>query len=119
MLAAGLLDLGEMHALGDGFDDLVEQVHDLGPRALQLADHLHARDQPFALVLETFDFLDLLVELADLVLQDRVAIALVVDPAFHHPLRGEGQRSRGQGGGDQRGDELFLALLAQRRAVRQ
>ena len=44
-LVAGLLDRGQIDAVGQRLHDLVEQVHDLGTRALQLLDDLHARDE--------------------------------------------------------------------------
>ena len=61
-LLAGLLDAGEVHAVGQRAHDLIEHVHDLRPRALQLLDDLHARDELLLRALEVVDLLDLLVE---------------------------------------------------------
>ena len=54
---------------GSCLRDLVEDVHDLGTRALQLLDDFHARDEARLVGLEAVDLLDLLVELGDLVLE--------------------------------------------------
>ena len=51
---------------GIGVDELIEQVHDLGTRALELRDDSHACDQTIALTLEPGDLFYLLVELGDL-----------------------------------------------------
>ena len=67
--AAGLRDAGQVHAIGQLLRDLVEDVHDLGTRALQLLDDFHARDEARLVGLEAVDLLDLLVELGDLVLE--------------------------------------------------
>ena len=81
-----LHDLDEIHAFGDRVDELVEQMNDLGARALQLSDDLHAREQPLALGLEAVDLGDLLVELGDLAAQDLVAALLRARPALHREL---------------------------------
>src|SRR5204863_3094803 len=64
--AAGLRDAGQVYAVGQLLRDLVEDVHDLWTRALQLLDDFHARDEARLVGLEAVDLLDLLVELGDL-----------------------------------------------------
>src|SRR5207245_4970902 len=41
----GLLHTGEVHPLREGVHDLIEHMHDLGARALQLLDDPYARDE--------------------------------------------------------------------------
>ena len=107
-----LHDLEEVDALGYGVDELVEQVHDLGTRALQLRDDLHSCDEALALRLEVLDLDDLLVDLGNLRTQDLVAALLRARPALHrelgqvHDAGGDDQRARE---GD---EEFFLAPLA-------
>ncbi len=52
----------EVGAVGNGLHEGIEDVHDLGPGALQLLDDLHAGDELLLLLLEVVDLLDLLVE---------------------------------------------------------
>ncbi len=80
-LVAGLLDLRQVNALGHRFHDFVEQVHDLGPLALQFLDDFHARNQALLAVLEILDVGDLRIELHDLLLQQIVLLVLRIDPA--------------------------------------
>jgi len=70
-------------------------VDDLGTAALQRLDDLHASQQPALLVLEVEDLLDLLVELRDLVLQDLVALLLVLDRRTHLPVAEQHDQRRG------------------------
>ena len=56
---------GEVDAVGHLLGDLVEDVHDLRTRALQLLDDFHARDESRLVGLEAVDLLDLLVEHGD------------------------------------------------------
>ena len=108
-LAVGLLERGQVDAVGNRAHQLVEHVHDLGTAALELLDDLDARAQPLLLLLEREDLGDLLVELRDLVVQVLVALVLVVDRRAHLQVHEERDRT----GGDQRAeraDAEFLAL---------
>jgi hypothetical protein len=58
---------------------LVEQVHRFGTIGLQRLDNLLARQQRLRLLAQLVDLLDLLVELGDLGLQQRVTVVLIVD----------------------------------------
>ena len=111
--AALLHDLEEIHSFGDRVDELVEQMDDLGTRALQLSDDLHAREQTLTLAFEARDLGDLLVELGDLAAQDLVAALLRARPALHGEL-GHVHDARAHDQGAYEGDEEFLlAPLAQ------
>ena len=83
------LTLGQIDAVGQGAHDLVEHVHDLRPRALQLLDDLHARDELLLRALEVVDLLDLLVEPLDLGAQRLVAPLLRVDHRAEQQVGGE------------------------------
>jgi hypothetical protein len=109
---ARLRDGGEIGAIGHGADDFVEQMHDFGPRTLQLLDDLHARDEVLLLLLERIDLLDLLVELLDLALETHVAILLRVDQRAVVEVDAHGHQRRGNRRSAQRHQECELALLA-------
>jgi hypothetical protein len=109
-----LLHRGEVGAVGQRAHQLVEHVHDLGPRALQLLDDLHARDELLFLLLEVVDLLDLLVELADLGAQALVAALLPGKQRVEVEVHAEGRDQRGDGRGAQRDQERQLAFLALR-----
>ena len=68
---AVLRDGREIDAVRQLPGDLVEDVHDFRPRALQFLDDVHARDEARLVGLEAVDLLDLLVELGDLFLEPR------------------------------------------------
>ena len=97
-LVAGLLDLREVDALRHRFHQFVEQMHDLGPLALQLLDDFHARNQPLLAVLEILDVGDLRVELDDLLLQQIVLLVLRIDPARVQELAAEDEDDGGKHG---------------------
>ena len=101
-----------MDALGHGVDELVEQMHDLGTRALQLRDDLHAREQALALALEARDLVDLLVELGDLRAQDLVAALLRARPTLHRELGQVDDAGADDEGAREGDEEFFLAPLA-------
>jgi hypothetical protein len=65
-------------------DHLVEHVDGLGAVGLQRLHHLLAREQRLRLLAQPVDFLDLLVELRDLFLEQLVAATLVVDARGDH-----------------------------------
>ena len=80
-LGPDLLQGAQVDAVGQLPDHLVEQVHRLGAIGLQRLDDLLARQERLRLLAELVDFLDLLVELGDLVLEELVAALLVLDLA--------------------------------------
>ena len=78
-LCAGLLHRPEVDPVGQLAHHLVEQVDRLGPVGLQRLDDLLSREQRLRLLAQLVDLLDLLVELGDLRLEQRVAALLVLD----------------------------------------
>ena len=107
-LLAGFLDLREVDALGNGLHELVEQMHDLGPFALQLLDDFHARDQALLAILEILNVGDLRVELDDLLFQKIVLRVLRIDPAGIQKLAAQDEDDRRKCGAAQ-GDHEFAA----------
>src|SRR6185503_3961372 len=101
----------EVHAFRNRIHDLVEEVYDLGPRALQLVDDAHARKQPLALAVERVDLFDLLVELRDLRFQDVVAATLRARLTLHGELRQVDDAHADDHRADERDEELFLPPL--------
>ena len=93
-----LLEVREIDAVGQGPHEFVEHVHDLRTAALQILDDLHARQQPAFLVLQAEDLLDLLVELRDLLVQDPVALLLVLDRRAHLPAPDQQHEAGGRPG---------------------
>ncbi len=94
-------------------------MDDLRPAALQRLDDLHAGDETSLLVLEPVNLGDLLVELGDLGLDDRVALVLVPDGGAHlHPTEQNHERRGAERGRDPENEFLSLAL-ALRLAPRQ
>ena len=79
---------------------------------LQRLDDLLARDHGLDLLAQPVDFLDLLVQLGDFRLEQRVAAVLVLDPGGndHMHQTDDGYREYRQADGER--DELALARLA-------
>ena len=95
-LGSVLLDLREINPVRDLLHQLVEQMHHLGPAALQLLDDLHARDQALLAILEILNVGDLRVELDDLLLQEIVLLVLRIDPARVNDLAAQGKYHGGE-----------------------
>ncbi len=87
-------------------------MHSLGPIRLQRFDDLLAREQRLRLFAQLVDFLDLLVELGDLGLEQRVPAVLVLDPCRddHMHQADHGHRKHREADGER--DKLALARLA-------
>ena len=111
-MLVGLLHAGQIHAVGQRAHDLVEDMHDLRTRALQLLDDVHAGNEILLGLLEVVDLLDLLVQQLDLPAQALVALHLRVDRRVESQIRGtgdeQGERARATHGHH----EPDLALLA-------
>ena len=88
--------LRQIDALGHRLHDFIEQVHDLGPLALQFLDDFHARDQPLLAVLEILDVGNLRVELDDFIPQQSVLLVLGVGPARVQELAAQGEDHGGE-----------------------
>src|SRR5690606_17458314 len=111
-LLALLLDRGQGHAIRDRAHQRIEQVHALRAVGLQLLDHLLARQQAGLLAIELLDLLDLRVDLADLVLEEGVALVLPGDLGVVVEVDQEPQHDAGQRGQRQHQAEFLLLLLA-------
>ena len=79
---------------------------------LQGFDHLLPRQQRLRLVAEPVDFLDLLVELGDLGLEEIVAVVLIVDACRDHDVSQTNDGNSQDRQPDRERDELSLARLA-------
>jgi hypothetical protein len=108
-----LHDLDEAHAFRNRGDELVEQMHDLRTRALQLRNDLHACQQPFPLAFQARDLFDLFVELGNFRAKNLIAALLRARPTLDRELGqidDAGAYDQGAGEGD---EKFLLALLAQ------
>ena len=94
-------------------------MHRFGTVGLQRLDDLLARQQRLRLLAQLVDFLDLLVELRDLFLEQLVAAALVVDARGDHHVNQADDRDAQDGKSDRHRYELTLARVTLLLAVRQ
>ena len=103
---------GEIHAFRKRAHDLVEHVHDLRTRALELLDDAHASDEFLLVALEVVDLFDLLVDGLDLATQMVVAADLGIDHGVEHDVGGAGHDAGGHGCNAHGDREFDLALFA-------
>src|SRR5690606_30301643 len=111
-LVPALLGGGQDHAVGDGAHQRIEQVDHLRAIGLQLLDHVLAGQQAGLLAVEFVDFGDPRLDLADLLLEVRVAAVLAVDLRVVVAVDQEPEDQAGQRRHAEHGVELLLALLA-------
>jgi len=100
-------------------DQLVKQMHRLCAIRLQGLDHLLAGEQRGNLVPQLLDLVDLLVELGDLALEERIAIGLVFDALVGHVPHRTDNRDADRGGNPRQHGEMLPRPLAPLLAVRQ
>ena len=114
-----MLDRPQVDAVRKLAHELVEQVDGLAAIRLQRLDDLLARDHGLDLLAQPVDFLDLLVQLGDFRLEQRIAAHLVFDLRAEDAVdqQDDGERQRRQHDGKR--DELPLARLTPLLAVRQ
>src|SRR4029077_4756130 len=115
----GLLDRPQVDAVGKLAHELIQEMHRLATIRLKRLDDLLARQHRLDLPAQPIDFLDLLVELGDLRLEERVTALLVVDPRSENAVTDADRGHTAQHAQDRERNELPLARLALLRAVRQ
>lgn len=108
----GLRDPGEEGAVRERAHQFIEDMHDLGSRALQLLDDVHARDETLLLRLEVVDLLDLFVEGGNLGFQPLVALLLARDHRAEQHVDHAGGEQRCDGAAAESREKRHLAFFA-------